>query len=46
VDVHIRRLRATLQPFGLDKHVQTVHCRGYLFSIAADESTTETSINY
>lgn len=32
VDVHIRRLRATLQPFGLDRLVQTVHCRGYLFS--------------
>ena len=32
VDVHIRRLRITLQPFGLDQWVQTVHCRGYLFS--------------
>jgi len=32
VDVHIRRLRATLQPFGIDQWIQTVHCRGYLFS--------------
>jgi len=45
VDVHIRRLRATLQSFGLDKLVQTVHCRGYLFSVATNESTTEISIN-
>jgi two-component system phosphate regulon response regulator PhoB len=45
IDVHIRRLRATLQPFGLDKRVQTVHCRGYLFSITANETITETSIN-
>ncbi len=42
VDVHVRRLRATLQPFGLDRLVQTVHCRGYLFNT---EATTETSIN-
>ncbi len=38
VDVHIRRLRATLQPHGLDHVVQTVHCRGYLFS--ADLAST------
>ena len=31
VDVHIRRLRATLQPFGLGSVIKTVHCRGYLF---------------
>jgi two-component system phosphate regulon response regulator PhoB len=42
VDVHIRRLRATLQPFGLDRLVQTVHCRGYLFTT---RPTTETAIN-
>lgn len=42
VDVHIRRLRVTLQPFGLDRWVQTVHCRGYLFSPV---SATETFIN-
>ncbi len=45
VDVHIRRLRATLQPFGLDKCIQTIHCRGYLFSAAAHEATTEAFIN-
>ncbi len=45
VDVHIRRLRATLHPFGLDKFVRTVHCRGYLFSAWANPSTTEASIN-
>ena len=45
VDVHIRRLRATLQPFGLDKLVQTIHCRGYLFAPTPDASTTEISIN-
>lgn len=45
VDVHIRRLRATLQPFGLDKLVQTVRCRGYLFSVAPSEAIQETSIN-
>ncbi|MBA4382933.1 MAG: hypothetical protein C0406_10245 [Sideroxydans sp.] len=32
VDVHIRRLRATLQPFGLGSVIKTVHCRGYLFT--------------
>lgn len=42
VDVHIRRLRVTLQPFGLDRWVQTVHCRGYLFS---PDSTKDTFIN-
>jgi two-component system phosphate regulon response regulator PhoB len=36
VDVHIRRLRATLEPYGLDRLVQTVYCRGYLF--AADSA--------
>jgi two-component system phosphate regulon response regulator PhoB len=45
VDVHIRRLRATLQPFGLDTSVRTIHCRGYLFSIATNASTTATPIN-
>ncbi len=32
VDVHIRRLRKTLEPFNLDKLIQTVHGRGYRFS--------------
>lgn len=45
VDVHIRHLRATLQSFGLDKLVQTVHCRGYLFFAAPIESTPEIFIN-
>jgi two-component system phosphate regulon response regulator PhoB len=41
VDVHIRRVRATLQPFGLSNVIKTVHCRGYLFTNEA----TATSIN-
>jgi two-component system phosphate regulon response regulator PhoB len=45
VDVHIRRLRKTLQPFGLDRLLQTVYCRGYLFAISENESTQEISIN-
>lgn len=45
VDVHIRRLRATLQPFGLDRLVQTVHCRGYLFSTASNEALSAAFIN-
>ncbi len=45
VDVHIRRLRATLQPFGLDRLVQTVHCRGYLFSSTTNESSQAAFIN-
>jgi two-component system, OmpR family, phosphate regulon response regulator PhoB len=32
VDVHIRRLRKNLEPFGLKKMVQTVQGRGYRFS--------------
>lgn len=32
VDVHIRRLRAALEPFGLDGLIQTVHGNGYRFS--------------
>jgi len=32
VDVHIRRLRKNLEPFGLDNLIQTVHGRGYRFS--------------
>ncbi len=33
VDVHIRRLRKTLEPFGFDKYIQTVRSFGYRFSI-------------
>ena len=32
IDVHIRRLRAALSPFGMEKHVQTVRGEGYRFS--------------
>jgi two-component system phosphate regulon response regulator PhoB len=32
VDVHIRRLRKQLEPFGMDKLLQTVHGSGYRFS--------------
>lgn len=32
VDVHIRRLRKALAPFGYDQHVQTVRGSGYRFS--------------
>ena len=32
IDVHIRRLRQALQPFGLDGMVQTVRSAGYRFS--------------
>ncbi len=33
VDVHIRRLRAVLEPFGLDGLIQTVRGSGYRFSV-------------
>ncbi|MEJ2094646.1 MAG: phosphate regulon transcriptional regulator PhoB [Gammaproteobacteria bacterium] len=32
VDVHIRRLRKTLEPYGFDKFIQTVRSVGYRFS--------------
>jgi len=32
VDVHIRRLRKTLQPYGYDRFIQTVRSVGYRFS--------------
>lgn len=32
VDVHIRRLRKALEPFGYDNHIQTVRGAGYRFS--------------
>jgi len=35
VDVHIRRLRKTLEPFGLDNLIQTVRGAGYRFSLSA-----------
>ena len=45
VDVHIRRLRATLHPFELDTLIRTIHCRGYLFSATANTSPATTFIN-
>jgi two-component system phosphate regulon response regulator PhoB len=33
VDVHIRRLRKTLEPYGIDKCIQTVRSFGYRFSL-------------
>jgi len=33
VDVHIRRLRKALEPFGFDRYIQTVRGAGYRFSI-------------
>jgi len=35
VDVHIRRVRRVLQPYGYDRYVQTVHGAGYRFSLKA-----------
>ena len=35
IDVHIRRLRKTLEPYRLENMVQTVRGSGYRFSIAA-----------
>lgn len=32
IDVHIRRLRLSLQPFGMDRWIQTAPARGYRFS--------------
>jgi two-component system phosphate regulon response regulator PhoB len=45
VDVHIRRIRATLEPFGLDAALQTVHCRGYIFTNASQAAAPVASIN-
>ena len=33
VDVHIRRLRKTLEPYGFDRYIQTVRSFGYRFSL-------------
>lgn len=33
VDVHIRRLRKTLQPYGFERYIQTVRSFGYRFSV-------------
>ena len=36
VDVHIRRLRKALTPFGCDDYIQTVRGAGYRFSVAGN----------
>ena len=33
VDVHVRRLRSLLEPFGYDHYLQTVRGSGYRFSL-------------
>lgn len=40
IDVHIRRLRKTLAPWGFDRFVQTVRGTGYRFSTRAGRATT------
>lgn len=36
IDVHIRRLRKALEPFGFDRFIQTVRGTGYRFSTKAE----------
>ncbi|MDA8349742.1 MAG: winged helix-turn-helix domain-containing protein, partial [Pseudomonadota bacterium] len=36
IDVHVRRLRKSLEKFGLDRFVQTVRGSGYRFSAKAE----------
>lgn len=36
IDVHIRRLRKVLEPYGVDRFVQTVRGTGYRFSTRSD----------
>ncbi|EQD26835.1 phosphate regulon transcriptional regulatory protein PhoB, partial [mine drainage metagenome] len=36
IDVHVRRLRKSLEKFGVDRFVQTVRGSGYRFSAKAD----------
>jgi two-component system phosphate regulon response regulator PhoB len=38
VDVHVRRLRQILEPYGCDRMIQTVRSFGYRFREAADET--------
>lgn len=38
IDVHIRRLRKALEPFGFDRFVQTVRGTGYRFSTKAERA--------
>jgi len=39
VDVHIRRLRAALEPVGMEGLIQTVRGSGYRFSVAYGQVT-------
>jgi two-component system phosphate regulon response regulator PhoB len=39
IDVHIRRLRKILEPYGVDRFVQTVRGTGYRFSTRTDQYT-------
>ncbi|MBH1970374.1 phosphate regulon transcriptional regulatory protein PhoB [Moraxellaceae bacterium AER2_44_116] len=41
IDVHIRRLRKALEPFGYDRFIQTVRGTGYRFSVKADANKQE-----
>ena len=36
IDVHVRRLRKSLEKYGLDRYVQTVRGSGYRFSAKAE----------
>jgi two-component system phosphate regulon response regulator PhoB len=38
IDVHIRRLRKALEPWGYDRFIQTVRGTGYRFSTRVDDS--------
>jgi len=37
IDVHIRRLRKALEPYGYDRFIQTVRGTGYRFSLKTDK---------
>jgi two-component system phosphate regulon response regulator PhoB len=42
IDVHIRRLRKALEPYGYDRFIQTVRGTSYRFSVKADPNKQET----
>ena len=39
IDVHIRRLRKALAPYGFDRFIQTVRGTGYRFSVKAAKAS-------
>lgn len=41
IDVHIRRLRKALEPYGYERFIQTVRGTGYRFSVKADPNKQE-----